>query len=84
MRMKATPHNSRLAPQTHVCLHIFRHILRKCSGMHQVFPALFVSSDEKYEGASGHLQLCGVTFKLYEVFVKRNRIACNRRWNSIK
>jgi hypothetical protein len=57
---KATPRNERLKPLLHACLHLFRHIARKCSAIHKVLPAFFRQSDEKSDGAIAQQSLCGV------------------------
>ena len=56
----ATPHKERLAALHVIWLHLFRHISQKCSWIHKVFTALFVSSDEKSDGASDAQSLCGI------------------------
>jgi hypothetical protein len=52
-----TTYDLRLKTPAAACFH---HISQNYSGIHKVFPGLFVSSDEESDGASGHLQLCGV------------------------
>ena len=42
------------------CLHLFRHISQKASGIHKVFPAFFVSSAEKSVCAIRTPLLCGI------------------------
>jgi hypothetical protein len=51
-------------------LHILRHILQKCSSIHQVLTALFVSSNKKSVSAYGHLELCGIALKLKETLIQ--------------
>ena len=44
------------------------HISQKCSWIHKVFTALFVSSDEKSDGASDAQSLCGIALKLQNLY----------------
>mgnify|MGYP004670257779 CR=1 FL=1 len=48
---KATPHNYRLAPLPHACLHLFRHIAQFVLARRQPCVVLVVQSDEKSDYA---------------------------------
>jgi hypothetical protein len=49
--LKATPHNYRLSPLPHACLHIFRHLAQLSLDRRQPACAQFVQSDEKSDCA---------------------------------
>ena len=61
--LKATPHKERLTAQHRICLLFFRHSAQNSLDNRQVNYARFAQSDEKIDGASAALSLCGIALK---------------------